>query len=185
MNPEGAGAQGSVGVGDDPEDRSTAPRVQYTSLDEPAFRSNAVEGFKFEYLDHTADVQLHAWGDTLQEAFEQVALAMYHYMVPLDHVGVEGELTREFSVQGHDLHSLLFAFLDELLFVFSTDLLVCREVTITSFDRDSFTLTAVGRGETFDRGRHEAGTEVKAITYSAMQIVEREGDAEVFVIVDI
>jgi SHS2 domain-containing protein len=29
------------------------------------------------------------------------------------------------------------------------------------------------------------GTEVKAITYSAMQINERPGDAEIFVIVDI
>jgi SHS2 domain-containing protein len=41
------------------------------------------------------------------------------------------------------------------------------------------------RGEKFDRQRHECGTEVKAITYSAMQIREKEGDAEVFVIVDI
>ena len=41
------------------------------------------------------------------------------------------------------------------------------------------------RGDTFDRQRHESGTEVKAITYSAMQINEKEGDAELFVIVDI
>ena len=41
------------------------------------------------------------------------------------------------------------------------------------------------RGERFVRGRHEAGTEVKAITYSAMQIRESPGDCEVFVIVDI
>ena len=40
-------------------------------------------------------------------------------------------------------------------------------------------------GEKFDRHRHECGTEVKAITYSAMQIREQQGDAEVFVIVDI
>ncbi|PNH08121.1 Protein archease-like [Tetrabaena socialis] len=41
------------------------------------------------------------------------------------------------------------------------------------------------QGEVFERGRHEAGTEIKAITYSAMSIREGEGDAEVFVIVDI
>jgi SHS2 domain-containing protein len=41
------------------------------------------------------------------------------------------------------------------------------------------------RGERFDRARHECGTEVKAITYSAMQVRQSLGDAEVFVIVDI
>ena len=42
-------------------------------------------------------------------------------------------------------------------------------------------------GEIFDRSRHSCGTEIKAITYSAMQINEAtsEGDTEIFVIVDI
>lgn len=40
-------------------------------------------------------------------------------------------------------------------------------------------------GEQFERGKHASGTEVKAITYSNMQIREQPGDAEVFVIVDI
>ena len=33
--------------------------------------------------------------------------------------------------------------------------------------------------------RPQRGTEIKAITYSAMQVVQKEGDCEVFVIVDI
>ncbi len=41
------------------------------------------------------------------------------------------------------------------------------------------------KGENFVRGQHASGTEIKAITYSAMQITEKDNDAEVFVIVDI
>jgi SHS2 domain-containing protein len=44
-------------------------------------------------------------------------------------------------------------------------------------------------GEKFDLARHPQGTEVKAITYSNMQVLEREVDGvfrvDVFVIVDI
>lgn len=40
-------------------------------------------------------------------------------------------------------------------------------------------------GQRFEREKHASGTEVKAITYSNMQIREQPGDAEVFVIVDI
>jgi hypothetical protein len=41
------------------------------------------------------------------------------------------------------------------------------------------------RGETFSLETHEQGTEVKAITYSAMQVIEKPDDVEIFVIVDI
>lgn len=44
------------------------------------------------------------------------------------------------------------------------------------------------RGEEFDRSKHEQGTEIKAITYSAMQIYDRQSEekqCDVYVIVDI
>ncbi|XP_040612495.1 protein archease isoform X2 [Mesocricetus auratus] len=74
---------------------------------------------KYEYLDHTADVQLHAWGDTLEEAFEQCAMAMFGYMT--DTGTVEPLQTVEVETQGDDLQSLLFHFLDEWLYKFSAD----------------------------------------------------------------
>ena len=41
------------------------------------------------------------------------------------------------------------------------------------------------KGQKFDRAKHIQGTEVKAITYSAMQVIETEQQTDVYVIIDI
>ncbi|XP_012219401.1 protein archease-like [Linepithema humile] len=141
---------------------------------------------KYEYLDHTADVQLHAWGETLQEAFEQCAMAMFGYMTDLERVQVTQ--VQHVEAEGEDLLSLLFHFLDELLFMFSAEpYLIPKKVKITEFDIESFKIKATAYGEEFTIGKHTQGAEVKAITYSAMQIYDRPqmDRPEVFVIVDI
>lgn len=90
-------------------------------------------------------------------------------------------------MSGHDLDSLLFAFMDEFLFQFCVDGFVAKSVKITRMDLENFSITAQGSGEKFQpRTKHPQGTEIKAITYSAMQIlVHPDGNAELYVIVDI
>ena len=51
---------------------------------------------------------------------------------------------REIEAEGHDEQSLLFAFLDELLFIFHTELLVCKRITVRHLDRVSWSLKALG-----------------------------------------
>jgi SHS2 domain-containing protein len=121
----------------------------------------------------------------LSEAFENVGLAMFNYMTPLDDIDPSHGDTRTYEAEGHDLQSLLYHFLDELLFSFSTDFFVPAAIQVESLDRDTWRIVARGQGEKFDRTRHASGTEIKAITYSAMQINEKPEDCEVFVIVDI
>ncbi|XP_006117597.3 protein archease isoform X1 [Pelodiscus sinensis] len=138
---------------------------------------------KYEYLDHTADVQLHAWGDTLEETFEQCVMAMFGYMT--DTETVEPLDTVEVETEGHDLFSLLYNFLNEWLYKFSAEqFFVPREVKVLSIDRMKYKIRSIGWGEEFSLPKHPQGTEVKAITYSAMQIYEEE-TPEVFVIIDI
>ncbi|CAK9807221.1 Protein archease-like [Anthophora plagiata] len=141
---------------------------------------------KYEYLDHTADVQLHAWGDTMQEAFEQCAMAMFGYMTDLERVQMTE--VQQIEAEGHDKESLLFHFLDELLFMFSAEpFLIAKKVKITKFDLENFKITAIALGEEFTIGKHTQNAEVKAITYSAMQIIDppEVERPEVFVIIDI
>jgi len=139
---------------------------------------------KYEYLDHTADVQLHAWGDDLKEAFEQVATAMFGYMTELSTVDIAR--TVEVTAEGDDMIGLLFHFLDEFLFLMCDDpYFIVKEVEILEFDKDNFKIRAVGRGEEFDLNKHPQGTEVKAITYSNMQVHDNDDKHEVYVIIDI
>lgn len=132
--------------------------------------------------------RLHAWGDSLPEAFEQCGIAMFGYMTELD--SVEIKESKEIEAIGHDLESLLYHFLDELLFVFCCEpYLICSKVKITEFvaEGEEYRIKCKCYGEEFQLGKHPQGTEVKAITYSAMQIVNEPdtGTFEVFVIIDI
>lgn len=74
------------------------------------------------------------------------------------------------ATSGHDLDSLLFTLLDEFLYRFATNEWIPRDLTIESLDLDNFTIRVTGHGEHFTLAKHPQGTEIKAITYSNMQI---------------
>ena len=142
---------------------------------------------KYEYLDHTADVQLHAWGSTLQESFEQVAMAMFGYMTDIETVEMTEEQELEVCLEeGADVLNLLFKWLDEWLFMFSVEpFFIARKIVIKEFDLEKHYIKAVGYGEQFSLAKHPQGTEVKAITYSNMQVHRDKPTNDIYVIIDI
>lgn len=121
-------------------------------------------------LDHTADIQLHSWGSTLIEALEQNVLAMFGYITDTTKVDIDPERTDTFEVKAHDIESLVFTLLDEFLYRFATNEWIPCDVRIQSLDLDQFTIRVTGYGERFTLAKHPQGTEIKAITYSNMQI---------------
>jgi len=141
---------------------------------------------KYEFLDNTADVQLHSWGDSIEEAFEQVAMAMFAYMTDIDRVENRDMKQIDIRAEGGDLQNLLYKFLCEWLEIHGTeDYFVAKKIEINSFDRNELRIIARGYGEPLDLSRHTQGTEVKAITYSNMQIHEQKPTHDVYVIIDI
>ena len=120
---------------------------------------------KYEYLDHTADVQLHAWGSNLKEAFENVATAMFGYMTDIETVAMDVAL--EIEAEGDDIEGLLFHFLDEFLFSFSAEpFFIPRKIDIIDFDMENFKIKARGYGEPFDISKHPQVEQCNGHLYS-------------------
>ena len=140
----------------------------------------------FEFLDHTADVQSRSWGRNLEEAISQTALSLMATMSP-DLQKIKKKEKKEISIIAEDKEALIFDFLSELLFIFDVDELIFSKIEIQEVLKkgNQFELHAFLEGEKFDPNKHETGTEVKAITYSFMQIKEMEESVEITMIFDI
>ncbi|UCH71211.1 MAG: archease [Candidatus Bathyarchaeota archaeon] len=140
---------------------------------------------RFELLEHTADAYIAAYGDSLEKAFENAALATFEIMTDLEKVKPETEDVVE--VEEHDEYALLYGWLEELLIRFdTTSNLYCRfEVSSIEKTLDGFKLKAKIWGEPFDPERHLQKVGVKAVTYHRMEIVKKPKTVTVRFILDI
>jgi SHS2 domain-containing protein len=120
---------------------------------------------RYELIDHTADMMVKAYGDTLEECFANAAYALFDQTVDLSNIGTDEEMS--IRVSGIDDEDRLYSFLAEMLFIEDCDNLILKEFDV-SFEGDDVICKA--RGETLDRGRHRIRSEVKAITYHMMEI---------------
>ena len=74
---------------------------------------------KFKFLEHTADAKFQAFGKTMEEAFSNAALAMFSIITDIKKI--KKALKNEIKAEGSDLKSLLYNFLEELLFLIDTE----------------------------------------------------------------
>ena len=74
---------------------------------------------RYEFLHHIADAKFRAFGSTMEEAFENAALAMFNIMI--DTSGYEPEQVRDFELTAQDTRRLLVDWLSELLYLFEVD----------------------------------------------------------------
>ncbi|MFW9972750.1 MAG: archease [Candidatus Odinarchaeota archaeon] len=141
-------------------------------------------GYKF--LEHTADVSVEAKGTNLEEAFEQTVYSLMETITPNLSL-ITHKIQRNISIEAEDKEALLFDFLSEFLYIFDVDGLIFNEIKIQPIEKDQkkYYLKAIAKGEKFNKLKHEIGTEVKAITYSFINIEEKKNKVIINIVFDI
>lgn len=143
----------------------------------------------FEFLDHPADVWVHAWGPTLEAAMAECVRGLMQTMIEVEitpiaekeetFIEVKGELTKG---------SLLIAFLSEFLYLFDVEDKIFNRVVIDplqTLPNGNLHLTATGYGDLFDSTNYTVDVEVKAITYSYLDIHETPTRTDIKIVYDI
>ncbi len=125
---------------------------------------------KFEFLEHTADAYIAAYGRSLAEAFENAALAMFETMT--DTSKVEPKIEDEIEVEGFDEQSLLYNWLESLIVKFEMTGNLYSKFKITDIEKTEggFRLKAKVWGEQFNPEKHPQKVGIKAVTYHRMEI---------------
>ncbi len=135
---------------------------------------------KFKFLEHTADIKFQAFGKSIEEAFANSSLAMFNAMYKEK---IKSTKTIEISAEGHDLLSLLYNFLEELIFYLDSENFFLSEVKNIKIDKKEFKLIATLGGDAAEN--YKIGLDVKAVTYSDMQVSERDGKWVTQVVLDV
>lgn len=127
------------------------------------------------YLDHEADVGIQAVGGTLEEAFEEGAMAMFNVM--FDTSTIEEKKRVSIQCEARDIPLLFVEALNEILYKQDINgLALCRfEVGRIERMDGVFRLRGSAWGEPINLDKHTVKTEVKAATYSGLNYEEREG----------
>jgi SHS2 domain-containing protein len=141
---------------------------------------------RFEFLEHTADVYVRAYGVSLCEAYENAALAMFETMTKTGKVAQQEE--EIITVEATDICALLYNWLEALLVAFETTGVLYSKFQITNWTETagSFKISAHVWGEKFQPERHLQKVAVKAVTYHRMSVThEKEGNVVLEFILDI
>lgn len=130
-------------------------------------------------LDHTADMGLIGWGETIEEAFEEAAAAMFEIVASSDIKEIGGIVKAiKIDLACRDCRDvdLLIEFLNELITRSDIEEIVLKEVKVVSISRDTegLKIEATAYGVPTEKASRYLITEVKAATYYGAKVERKE-----------
>jgi len=126
---------------------------------------------RFEFVDHTGDLGVRVFGESLPRLFEQAAEALTFILTDPEAIRIKE--TRRLLLEEKTDEELLVTWLNELIYLFDTQGLLFKACDVLSVH--DHRLEALAQGEIYVEGRHPIKTTVKAATYHQLKIEHHQG----------
>ena len=133
---------------------------------------------RYEYLEHTADIKFQAFGKTMKEAFSNSAYAMMNVIFEEK---VREKIIKKIKINGIDEKSLLYNFLEEILFLLNTEFFLLSRIKKIEIKNKELTAELTGD----DSRGYKLGLDIKAVTYNDMFIKKEKDKFTIQVVIDI
>jgi SHS2 domain-containing protein len=133
-----------------------------------------------ETFEHGADIGIRGFGQTIAEAFENTAIALYSVMVNVH--AVEPNEKRTIVVSAPDQELLLVEWLNALLSLSDIEHMVFSKFKVKM---EGTSLTGTAWGEKLDQERHEPNVEIKGATYYMLKVAKADGRFVAQCVVDV
>ena len=124
----------------------------------------------FNFLPHTADIKFQAFGKTIEECFENSGLATAHSIFDGK---VKNKKVKKIKVKGNDLRSLLYNFLDEIIYLFDAESFLVGDLKV-KINEDKNVLEAELKGDDVKNYDSKKMDHIKSVTYSEMFVEKVE-----------
>ena len=139
---------------------------------------------KFKYFDHTADIIFEAYGKSMEEVFENSALALEEIMVKTSSISLKKK--HPIKLEADNIENLLYDFLSELIFLKDADGLLFKKFKVSIKEvKKKFILNANCEGDLINREKHDLLCDAKAITKHLFEIKKIKDKFTARILVDI
>ena len=122
----------------------------------------------FEYIEHTADAGMRVKGDTLESLFNHAAQGLFEMIAVVD--TIDETLSIDVDIAAESIEMLFVRWLDELIFRHETDEIFFKRSNIRNVSPTELSAQVFGEPTNFNK--HIVYTEIKAVTYHQLYVIQ-------------
>lgn len=120
---------------------------------------------KWEHFSHGADIGVRGFGESVEQAFEQAALALSAIVADISTIAPSESI--KVHCDAPDLELLLMSWLNAIIYEMAVRRMVFSEFRVVISE---LSLTAGLAGEKVDPERHQVAVEAKGATVTALRV---------------